>query len=220
MAVRTQPVLLPSISTRVAEVMALSPSSFHKRYRSCYETLSPLVSPASSLTRPIRKRYRGTSKPILDADIEDDESEAEGAGLESEESKDEGPGLEGHKDASEEQQKQAVQVKDTAMDEPLGLGYGAARRHTLELAKDPVPSAFEIGQSSRDIQALRMQHAADQREMQGLREQVATLERRIDLFESVNSLIDDLWRITTGEEGEHKRTLLESRKDPMQDDEI
>ncbi|GKB57398.1 hypothetical protein Tco_0913584 [Tanacetum coccineum] len=46
---------------------------------------------------------------------------------------------------------QAVPVVDTAADEPLGLGYGAARRRTLALADDPVPSTFEIGQSSRSV---------------------------------------------------------------------
>ncbi|GKD75127.1 hypothetical protein Tco_1333409 [Tanacetum coccineum] len=44
-----------------------------------------------------------------------------------------------------------VSVEDTAADEPLGLGYGAARRRALELAEDPVPSTFEVGQSSRSV---------------------------------------------------------------------
>ncbi|GKC77295.1 hypothetical protein Tco_1128069 [Tanacetum coccineum] len=35
----------------------------------------------------------------------------------------------------------------------------------------------------REILALRIQHAADQREMQGLKERVATLERRMDRIE-------------------------------------
>ncbi|GKB00322.1 hypothetical protein Tco_0828315 [Tanacetum coccineum] len=34
---------------------------------------------------------------------------------------------------------------------PLGLGYGAARCRTLELAKEITPSTFEIGQSSRSM---------------------------------------------------------------------
>ncbi|GKE32837.1 hypothetical protein Tco_1452159, partial [Tanacetum coccineum] len=121
--------------------MTLSPSSFHKRYRSFYETPSPSASPASSLTLPIRKRYRGTSEPKLDTETEDDESEAEGAVLKSEESEDEGPGSEGEEVASEEQQQQAVPVKDTTADEPLGLGYRAAKGRSLELAEDPIPTS-------------------------------------------------------------------------------
>ncbi|GKB12967.1 hypothetical protein Tco_0846890 [Tanacetum coccineum] len=52
----------------VAEAAALSPSSFYKRYRSSYETSS-----SSSLTFPVRKRYRDTSELILDSDSEGDE---------------------------------------------------------------------------------------------------------------------------------------------------
>ncbi|GJV21479.1 hypothetical protein Tco_1370499 [Tanacetum coccineum] len=78
------------------------------------ETPSPSSSPASSPTLPIRKRYRGTSKPILDTRTEDDELEAEGISSRSEESEDE------------------------------GLGYVAARRRALELAADPMPSRFEV----------------------------------------------------------------------------
>nr|GEU71272.1 hypothetical protein [Tanacetum cinerariifolium] len=103
-------------------------------------------------------RCRGTSESILDieteddeSETEDDESEAEGAGSGRDESKDEGLGSEGEVVASEEQQQQAVPVKDTAADKPLGLGYRAARRHALELAEDPAPSTFEVGRSSRSV---------------------------------------------------------------------
>ncbi|GKA97771.1 hypothetical protein Tco_0825665, partial [Tanacetum coccineum] len=116
-----------------------------------YETPSLSASPTSSLTHLIWKRYRGSSESILDAEIEDDELEAEGASSGSEESKDEGPGSKGEEDASEEEQQQAVKVEDTTADKPLGLGYRAARRCALELAKDPVPSTFEVGQRSRSV---------------------------------------------------------------------
>nr|GFD21384.1 hypothetical protein [Tanacetum cinerariifolium] len=56
-------------SSRVAEEMALSDSAFRKRYRSSYETPSS----SSSLTLPVRKRYRGTSELILDIDSDWDE---------------------------------------------------------------------------------------------------------------------------------------------------
>ncbi|GJZ55277.1 hypothetical protein Tco_0610470 [Tanacetum coccineum] len=131
--------------------MTLSPSSFYKRYRSYYETPSSSASPASSLTLHIQKRYRGTSKPILDAETEGDESEAKGTVSESEESEDEGPGSESEEAASEDQQQQAVPVEDTAADEHLGLGYRAARRHALEIVEGTVPSTLEVGQSSRSV---------------------------------------------------------------------
>nr|GEZ10688.1 hypothetical protein [Tanacetum cinerariifolium] len=58
------------MSARIAKEATLSPSSFHKRYRSFYETSS-----SSSPTLSVRKRYRGTSKLILDHDSEGDELE-------------------------------------------------------------------------------------------------------------------------------------------------
>ncbi|GJY09876.1 hypothetical protein Tco_0378061 [Tanacetum coccineum] len=69
---RTQSTLSPSMSACIAEAAALSLSSFRKRYRSSYKTSS------SSLTLPVRKRYRGTSKLILDTDSERDELGEEG----------------------------------------------------------------------------------------------------------------------------------------------
>ncbi|GJX35917.1 hypothetical protein Tco_0247474, partial [Tanacetum coccineum] len=117
--------------------------------KSSYETPSSSPSPASSPTLPIWKRYRGTFGPILDTETEDDESEAEGVDSGSEESKDEGPDLEGDEAGSEQQQ--TFLVEDTAMNEPLGLGYRAARRRALELAEYPVPSTFEVGHSSRSV---------------------------------------------------------------------
>nr|GEV92652.1 hypothetical protein [Tanacetum cinerariifolium] len=109
MTVRTQPTLSPGYSAKLTEAMTLSPLSFHKRYKSSYETPSSSASPASSPTLPIRKRYQGTFELIL-------------------ETKTEGPQM-----------------------RLLGLGYRAARRHALELAKDRAPSTFEVGQSSRSV---------------------------------------------------------------------
>ncbi|GJT05965.1 hypothetical protein Tco_0840427 [Tanacetum coccineum] len=114
------------------------PSSFHKRYRSSYETPLSFSSPASSPTISLRKRYRGTSKLIKDTEVEGTESETE-----SEELEDEGPGSDSEEAASEDQQQQAVPVKDTAANEPLGLGYRAARRRALELAEGTVPNTYE-----------------------------------------------------------------------------
>nr|GEW22575.1 hypothetical protein [Tanacetum cinerariifolium] len=111
--------------------MTLSPPSFRKRYRSSYETPSSSASLTSSLTLPSRKRYQGTSEPIVDTKTEGDESKAEGIDSESREA------------ASEDQQQQAVLVEDTAADEPLGLRYKEARRRALKLAEGIVPSTYE-----------------------------------------------------------------------------
>ncbi|GJS04614.1 hypothetical protein Tco_0321122 [Tanacetum coccineum] len=151
MAVRTQPTLLPGYSAKLIEAMTLSPLSFRKRYRSSYEASSSSASPASSLTLPIWKRYRGTSELILDTKTKGDESEAKGTDLESEESEDEGPSSGSKEAASENQQQQATPVEDIAADEPLGLGYRAARRCALEFAEGPVPSTFEVRHSSRFV---------------------------------------------------------------------
>ncbi|GKA43025.1 hypothetical protein Tco_0735685 [Tanacetum coccineum] len=86
MTMRAQPVMSPGHSARVTEVMALSNLDFRKRYRSSYKT--PLSS--SSLALPLQKRYRVTSKLILDIDSEEDEigeedtDEDEGRGLDDE----------------------------------------------------------------------------------------------------------------------------------------
>ncbi|GJS60695.1 hypothetical protein Tco_0655479 [Tanacetum coccineum] len=44
-----------------------------------------------------------------------------------------------------------VPVVDKAMDEPLGLGYGALRCRKLALGEGSMPSTFEIGQSYRSM---------------------------------------------------------------------
>ncbi|GJS90632.1 hypothetical protein Tco_0773268 [Tanacetum coccineum] len=152
MGMHTQPAMPLGLSARVTKAMTLSPSSSLKRYRSSYETPSSSPTLASPQTLPLRKRYRGTSKLVesSDTETEGDESEADGADSESEESKDEGPDLEREETASGDQQ-QAVPVEDTAVDEPLGMGYGASRRCALELAEDTTPSTFEIRQSSRSV---------------------------------------------------------------------
>ncbi|GJY84936.1 hypothetical protein Tco_0498962 [Tanacetum coccineum] len=133
MAMRTQPTLSPGISARVTKAMALSPLSFHKRYKPSCETPTPSLSPpVVSPNLPFRKRYRGTSELIADSDTESEESEDESTNSESEE-------------VSFKDWQQSVPVEDTTADGPLGLGYGAARRRDLELAEGPVPSAFEVG---------------------------------------------------------------------------
>nr|GFB31975.1 hypothetical protein [Tanacetum cinerariifolium] len=77
-------------------------------------------------------------------------TEYESLDLDTEEegSEDEGPVSDEEDDVFEGQQV-AVLVVDTKADEPLGLGYGALRRHELTLGEGSMPSTFNIGQSSR-----------------------------------------------------------------------
>ncbi|GJY60179.1 hypothetical protein Tco_0460836 [Tanacetum coccineum] len=155
MAVRTQPTLSSGMSARITEAIALSLSSFHKRYRSSYET-------SSSLTLPVRKRYRGTSKLILDTNSERDEKDTkrdeedtkrdkedesldanekrlrldnEGHGLDDEDYGLGGEGLGLQEEVVTDGQQQAVSIIETTVSEPLGLGYGALRRRELAGAK-------------------------------------------------------------------------------------
>nr|GEW38670.1 hypothetical protein [Tanacetum cinerariifolium] len=51
----------------------------------------------------------------------------------------------------EEGQQLAVLVVDTATNEPLGLGYRAARRHALNSTEEITPSTYEAGQTSRSV---------------------------------------------------------------------
>nr|GEW50360.1 hypothetical protein [Tanacetum cinerariifolium] len=85
-----------------------------------------------------RKRYRGTSKLIADTDTKSKDSKNEGTNSESEE-------------VASKDRKPLVPIESTTADEPLGLGYGTARRRDLELAEDTTHSTFEVGQSSRSI---------------------------------------------------------------------
>ncbi|GJT18944.1 hypothetical protein Tco_0877650 [Tanacetum coccineum] len=58
-------------------------------------------------------------------------------------SEDEGPNSKEEEEAAPEgQQQQAVQVVDTTIDEPFGLGYGAAIHHALQSTKEKTPSTF------------------------------------------------------------------------------
>nr|GEY53911.1 hypothetical protein [Tanacetum cinerariifolium] len=129
---------------RVTKAMALSDSTFRKRYRSFYET--PLPSP--SLTLPVRKRYRGISELILDTDSEGDK-----LGNEEDESSDVDDEREREREEEviPEGQQQVVLVVETAVTKPLGLDYGALRRCELAVKEDHVPSTFEVGQSSRSL---------------------------------------------------------------------
>ncbi|GKE55924.1 hypothetical protein Tco_1495109, partial [Tanacetum coccineum] len=76
----------------------------------------------------------------------DDESrviDEEGHSVESD-----GLGLDEEEEVVPGGQKQATLIVGTAMSAPLGLGYGALRRHELALEEGDVYSTFEVGQGS------------------------------------------------------------------------
>nr|GEX43428.1 hypothetical protein [Tanacetum cinerariifolium] len=119
------------------EATALSLSSFCKRYRSSYETPSP----SSSLTFSVWKMYRGISMLI-----EDTEGESSEPNFKREGSKDESL------DSNDEREIQGLNeeiqgLDDEAASEPLGLGYEAARHHTLESTEEIEPSRYKVGKA-------------------------------------------------------------------------
>ncbi|GJT52180.1 putative reverse transcriptase domain-containing protein [Tanacetum coccineum] len=78
--------------------------------------------------------------------------EDHGLGDESQGLEDEGLGFEEEEEeAAPEGQQQAVLVVDIAVSEPLGLGYGEARRRALESIEEITPSTYKVGQSSRSV---------------------------------------------------------------------
>ncbi|GJY71971.1 hypothetical protein Tco_0475674 [Tanacetum coccineum] len=102
----------------------------------------------------------------LDSDSKSEDTEDEGLTIEDEDpatgdegldAGDEGPGIRvkslglGGDTAIPEGQQRAAPVVETAMGEPLGLGYGALRRQEITLGEGRMPSVFEVGQSSRFV---------------------------------------------------------------------
>ncbi|GKD95718.1 hypothetical protein Tco_1379615, partial [Tanacetum coccineum] len=167
-AVRTQPTLSLCMLARIAEAAALSPSSFRKRYRSSYETssssknlleqkrylgTSKLILDTDSEGDEFgdEDTEEDEEDKSLDTDDEKERSDEKGHGLgdedhgldnESQGVEDEGLGLE-KDEAVLEGQQQAVLVVKTSVSEPLGIGYGALRRHELAVGEDQTPPSPE-----------------------------------------------------------------------------
>ncbi|GJZ87320.1 hypothetical protein Tco_0658930 [Tanacetum coccineum] len=229
MTVRAQSAMSPGLLASMTEAMALSDSTFRKRYRSSYVTPSPYP------PLLVHNRYRGTSELVLDTDSEgdelgdedadedgedesldaDDERERlddEGHGLDDEDHglDDEGCGLDdedhglddedralegkglGLEEEEEEVvpkgQQQVVPAADTAISEPLGLGYRALRRRELTVEEDREFKA-RAGEDCRDIWSFveacasiggMVHKAALQRELQDIRGRVTALEQERD----------------------------------------
>ncbi|GJX65932.1 putative reverse transcriptase domain-containing protein [Tanacetum coccineum] len=79
---------------------------------------------------------------VLDTKDESSNSDNERDG-----SEDEGPGSE-EEEAAPKGQQHAVLAEDTAVDKPLGLGFGVLRRRELVVGEGEMPITFEVGQSS------------------------------------------------------------------------
>nr|GFB67954.1 hypothetical protein [Tanacetum cinerariifolium] len=169
------------------------------------------------MTLLVRKRYRGTSELILDINSEGDELgeddtdededdeedksldaddkresqglDDEGQGLDDEGQglEDEGPGVEEGDEATPEGLQQAFLVVDTAVSEPLGLGYGAVPSPialpvatlaaTISVDEDrflAVGAQLELHENHN----LRRQLAEERRERLELTDRVARMERR------------------------------------------
>nr|GEW57444.1 hypothetical protein [Tanacetum cinerariifolium] len=124
MDVHVPPVMSPGLSVSIAEVDTMSDSPFHKRFRSSYDSLP-------SLTFLVHKRYRDVKILNCYNDEEDDG--------------DEGPTVEDEDPAARDQGLvRAALVMETAIGEPLKLGYEALRRQEMASREGQIPSVFEI----------------------------------------------------------------------------
>nr|GEZ47760.1 hypothetical protein [Tanacetum cinerariifolium] len=144
MTVHAQPVMSHSHSARVTKAMALSDSTFCKRYISSYETPSSSSSPAL----PVRKRYQGHG---LDDESHGLDDEGHSLDDEGHSAKSDGLGLEGEEEAVPEGQQWAALVMEKTMGEPLGLDYGSLRQQELAVEEDHVYNTFEVGHSSGSV---------------------------------------------------------------------
>ncbi|GJY22553.1 hypothetical protein Tco_0396211 [Tanacetum coccineum] len=155
MAVCVPPTMLPGLSASIAEVAAMSDSTFCKRFRSSYES-SPSSSPPDL---PLWKRYQGTSDESEDAEDEGPTAEDKdpAAGDEGLAAGDEGPGIGvkslglGGDEAVPKGQQRATPVMETAVGAGLsvnlmvfdqgfyglGLGNGALRRREISVGGGP-----------------------------------------------------------------------------------
>nr|GEZ24129.1 hypothetical protein [Tanacetum cinerariifolium] len=104
----------PTLSPGMLARIAKATALSLSSLRKRYRSSYKTPSPSSSLTLPIQRCTR-----------------------------DDCPSLEEAEEAVPEGQQQVVSVVDTTVDEPLGLGYEALRRHVLVLGEGLVPSTFE-----------------------------------------------------------------------------
>ncbi|GKD05316.1 hypothetical protein Tco_1180290 [Tanacetum coccineum] len=148
MTVRSQRTMSPGLSASVTEAMALSDSTFCKRYRGTSELILDMHSEGEELRD--KDTNEGREDKTLDVDDEREGLDDDGHGLDDEDHglEDEGLGLEEEDEVVPEDQQLAT---NTVMGEPLGLGYGALRRSELGVEEDRVLSTFEPISSSSPV---------------------------------------------------------------------
>nr|GEX48132.1 hypothetical protein [Tanacetum cinerariifolium] len=117
---------------------------------------------------------------------EDTKEDDEGHGLE-----DEGPNMEEEDEVVPGGQQQAVSVVDTAMNEPLGLGYRAARRCALESTEEIAPSTYEVQLVDTDTESDPEEAPLEAEELQPLGSRVPLMSKEFKASEPSGQL-DDL----------------------------
>ncbi|GKC14066.1 hypothetical protein Tco_1010848 [Tanacetum coccineum] len=180
MAVCVLPTMSPSLSANIAEVAARSDLAFCKRFRSSYET-SPSSSPPDLPSRKRSQGTSELVEDDEEEDEEEEDEEVEESSdfnSESEDTEDEGPTAEdegpaigdegltardegpimrvksldlGGDQVVPEGQQRTTLVMETAVGEPLGLGYGALRRWYIASWEGQMPNVFEVGQGSGSV---------------------------------------------------------------------
>nr|GEX74943.1 hypothetical protein [Tanacetum cinerariifolium] len=134
MAMRVPPVMSSSLSASITKVAAMSDSAFN--------------SEEDELGEDKDEEIKDSSDPSSES--EDAEDEGPTAGDEDFGMRVESFGL-GGDEAVPEGQHRAAPVVETALGEPLGLGYGVLRHRGLAAEEDQKYSMFEVGQGSGSV---------------------------------------------------------------------
>nr|GEV68282.1 hypothetical protein [Tanacetum cinerariifolium] len=130
MVVRIPPTMSPGLFDSIAEVAAMPDSAFCKRFRSSYDRDEEVEESLDSNSKSEYAKEEGTT-------VEDKDPAAGDEGLVAMDG-----GLGGDETVPEDQQGEAS-VVETAMGEPLGLGYGELRRWEIASKEGQMPSVFE-----------------------------------------------------------------------------
>ncbi|GJW20349.1 hypothetical protein Tco_0030971 [Tanacetum coccineum] len=172
-AVRVPPAMSPGHFACIAEVATMSDSVFCKRFRSSYKT-SPSSSPLDLPLRKRSRGTAELVEDDKEEDEEDEDEEVEESSdfdSESEDVENEGPTAEDEDPAAGDEglaagdegpvmiveslglggdeavprgQQRAAPVVETAISEPLGLGYRVLRCQGIASREGQMPSVFEV----------------------------------------------------------------------------
>nr|GEZ18575.1 hypothetical protein [Tanacetum cinerariifolium] len=133
MVVRVSHVISPSLFAGMAEVAAMSDSTFLKSESGDVEDEDDESYGLDGESHGVDDESHGLDDKSYDINGEGRFIESDGLGL-------------GEEEAVPEGQQRALMVVGTAVSKPLGLGYRALRRLELALEEDHVYSTFEVGQ--------------------------------------------------------------------------